>query len=76
MRDVTDDLAGLRRRLDEAAGYLRVDDLRRARPQLETEASRPDLWDDPDLARKVNAELSAVSEDLDLWDGLAARIDD
>jgi len=76
VRDVTDDLAGLRRRLDEAAGYLRVDDLRRARPQLETEASRPDLWDDPEVARKVNAELAAVSEDLDLWDGLAARIDD
>jgi peptide chain release factor 2 len=76
MRDFTDDLTGLRRRLDEAAGYLRVEELRRSRPQLETEASRPDLWDDPDVARKVNAELAAVGEDLDLWDGLAARIDD
>ena len=27
------------------------------RPQLETEASRPDLWDDPDAARKVTGEL-------------------
>jgi peptide chain release factor 2 len=76
MRDFTDDLADLRRRLDEAAGYLRIDELRRSRPQLETEASRPDLWDDPDLARRINGELAAVNEDLDLWDGLAGRIDD
>jgi peptide chain release factor 2 len=76
MRDFTDDLAGLRRRLAEAETYLRIDELRRSRPQLETEASRPDLWDDPDLARKVNGELAAVGEDLDLWDGLASRIDD
>ncbi len=66
----------LRRRLGEAESYLRIDELRRSRPQLETEVSRPDLWDDPDLARKVNGELAAVGEDLDLCDGLAARIDD
>ena len=71
MRDLTDDLAALRRRLVEAQGYLRIDELRRARPQLEVEASRPDLWDDPDLARKVNGELAAANEDLDLWDALA-----
>ena len=35
------------------------------RPQLETEASRPDLWDDPDVARKVTGELAAVTDDLD-----------
>ncbi len=76
MRDLTDDLAALRRRLDEAHGYLRIDELRANRPQLEVEASRPDLWDDPDRARQVNAELAAVGEDLDLWDDLAARLDD
>jgi peptide chain release factor 2 len=76
MRDLTDDLAALRRRLHEAQGYLRIDELRRARPQLEVEASRPDLWDDPDRARQVNGELAAANEDLDLWDSLAARIDD
>ena len=43
MRDFSDDLAALRSRLDEAAGYLRIDELRSRRPQLETEASRPDL---------------------------------
>ena len=76
MRDFTDDLRALRRRLDEAEIYLRIEELRAARPQLETEASRPDLWDNPEQAKKVNAELSACSEDLDLFASLEQRIDD
>jgi len=76
MRDFTDDLRALRRRLDEAKTYLRIEELRAARPQLETEASRPDLWDNPEQAKKVNAELSACSEDLDLFASLEQRIDD
>ena len=76
MRDFSDDLAAVRRRLDEAAVYLKVDDLRARRPQLETEASRPDLWDSPDAARKVTGELSVVVDDLETFDGLAERVDD
>lgn len=47
-----------------------------ARPQLETEASRPDLWDDPDLARKINGELSACTEDLERYEQLMSRLED
>jgi peptide chain release factor 2 len=76
MRDFSDDLADLRRRIDEARVYLRIEELLIARPQLETEASRPDLWDDPDLARKINGELSACTEDLDLYEQLTSRLED
>jgi peptide chain release factor 2 len=76
MRDFSDELAALRRRVDEARVYLRVEDLVSARPQLEIEASRPDLWDDPDRARKVNSELSACAEDIEAFERLLARIDD
>jgi peptide chain release factor 2 len=76
MKDFSDDLAALDRRLAEAAVYLRIDELAASRPQLEVEATRPDLWDDPDQARKVTGELAAVVEDLDLHAGLAARIED
>jgi peptide chain release factor 2 len=76
VRDYSDDLAAVRRRLDEVAGYLKVDELRARRPQLETEASRPDLWDSPEAARKVTGELSVVVEDLDAFDALAERVDD
>jgi peptide chain release factor 2 len=76
MRDYSDELADLRRRIDEARVYLRIEELLLARPQLETEASRPDLWDDPDLARKINGELSACTEDLELFDQLSSRLED
>ncbi len=76
MRDFTDDLDALHKRLAEAAAYLRVEEQRQRRAQLEVEASRPDLWDDPDHARKVTGELAAVTDDLDTYDGLAAAIDD
>lgn len=76
MRDVSDDISALRKRHAEAAQYLKVEELRARRPQLETEASRPDLWDDPDQARQVTGELASVTDDLDLYDALADRIDD
>jgi peptide chain release factor 2 len=76
MRDVSDDINALRRRHAEAATYLKVDELRARRPQLETEASRPDLWDDPDRARAVTGELASVTDDLDRYDQLGGRIDD
>ncbi len=76
MRDFSDDLAQARRRLDEAAEYLRIDALRARRPQLEAEASRPDLWDDAEAARAVTSELSALVDDLEIYDSLAGKLDD
>ncbi len=58
MRDVSDDISALRKRHTEAATYLKIDELRARQPQLETEASRPDLWDDADQARLITGELS------------------
>jgi peptide chain release factor 2 len=76
MRDLSDELKGLRGRVDEAAGYLKVDELRARQPQLEAEASRPDLWDDPDKARRVTSDLASVNDDLAAFDGLRSRLDD
>jgi peptide chain release factor 2 len=76
MRDVSDEISALRKRHAEAAIYLRVDELRARRPQLETEASRPDLWDDADAARAVTGELSSVVDDLDRYDAYAERLND
>jgi peptide chain release factor 2 len=76
VKDFSDDIAALRRRLGEAHGYLRIEELAAARPQLETEASRPDLWDDQEKAKKVNAELAAATDDLDLYATLESRIED
>ena len=76
MQDFTDQISAIVARLDEASGYLRIGELKMRQPQLEAEASRPDLWDDQEKARKVTSELSAVNEDLELYDRLEGEVDD
>ena len=51
MRDFSDELAAARKRIDEAHVYLRIDAQRARLAELEDEAGRPDLWDDPDARR-------------------------
>jgi peptide chain release factor 2 len=75
-RDLRSELASLRKRLEEARGYLGLDELRGRRGELETEISRPDLWDDPDRARRVTSEFSAVSDDVGVLEDLGARLSD
>ena len=76
MRDFSDALAETRKRIDDAAAYLKVDELRARRPLLETEASRPDLWDDADEAKRVTGELSGVLGDLELHERLLSELED
>ena len=76
MQDFTEQLAAIRTRLDEASGYLRIAELEQRQPQLEAEASRPDLWDDQEKARAGTSELSSVNEDLDLFRRLTGELDD
>ena len=76
MRDFSHELDELRRRVADAHGYLRVDDARTRLGVLEADASRPDLWDDPDQARAVTTELARVRDDVDLVDELEAAVSD
>jgi peptide chain release factor 2 len=76
MRDFTDDLREQRRRLEEAERYLNVAEGRNRVVELEAEMQRPDLWDDAELAKRVNSEYAAVKDDVDTYDALAGRLDD
>jgi peptide chain release factor 2 len=76
MRDLSDELKALRGRVAEAEGYLAIEEQRARRPQLEAEASRPDLWDDADRARQVTGDLAAVVDDITQFEDLAGRLDD
>ena len=76
MQDFSPRLDALRRRLDEAAGYLRTDDLAERRSALELEMADPDLWTDQDHGRRVQQELAGVVEDLDLHATLVGRLED
>src|SRR4029079_10204764 len=76
MRDFTDDLTALRKRLTEAEVYLDVEGRRARLRELEEQAAAPGLWDDQDAARRVNTELSRAGEDVELLDGLERRVSD
>src|SRR5689334_6012303 len=76
MRDFTDDLCALRKRLDEARAYLKVDSARARLEDLEKEVALPNLWDDQDNAKAVNAEYARVRDDVQAFDALAQRLDD
>ena len=72
MRDFSDQLVETRKRLGDAELYLKVDELRARLPLLETEASRPDLWDDAEAAKRVTGELAGLTDDLGHYDRLMA----
>jgi len=75
-RDLRAELTSLRTRLVEAEGYLGLDGLRARRAELEKEAARPDLWDDPDNARAVTSQLGKVSDDVALLEDIDQALSD
>ena len=76
MRDFSNDLTEVRRRVDEASVYLKVEASRARIAELEIEVARPDLWDDQENAKKVNSEYSNLKSDLDEFASLAGSIED
>jgi peptide chain release factor 2 len=74
MRDFTEPLADLRRRVEDARAYLQIGAARTRLGELEQEASRADLWEDQEQARKVTTELARLRDDLELFDGLEDRL--
>lgn len=76
MRDYTPDISALGGRLAEAEKYLGLDDLRTRLPRLESELSRPDLWDDTDVGQRVTREYNQVKGDVDDLEQIAAGIAD
>jgi peptide chain release factor 2 len=76
MRDFTDDLRDVRRRVEEARGYLNIDDTRARLTELEVEVQKPDLWDDQDRAKQVNAAYASARDDVAAYERLDRDLDD
>jgi peptide chain release factor 2 len=76
MRDFSDELADLQRRIGDARRYLRVDAARDRAAELEGQAADPGLWDDPDRARRLLGDLARAREDVTLVEGLERRLSD
>jgi peptide chain release factor 2 len=75
-RDFAAELEQSEARLAEAERYLGLDRLTARRAELETEAARPDLWDDADRARAITTELGQVTSDLEQLAGLRTALSD
>ena len=76
MQDFTPELGALRNRLEEASGYLRIAEQKDRRTALEVEMADPERWNDQDRGRRVQKDLAAVIEDLDLYAALTEGIED
>jgi peptide chain release factor 2 len=76
VRDFSDDLASVRKRVGEAEGYLTIAESRERLAELEAIASAPDLWDDPDQARRVTSEMADRRSDVESYDQLVADLSD
>ena len=58
MRDFSNDLTEIRRRVSEAFVYLKVEAGGERMKVLEIDVARPDLWDDQDNAKKSTPNMS------------------
>jgi peptide chain release factor 2 len=74
--DFGDELASLRDRLEAAKTYLRLPDLLGRLNELEKAVAEPDLWSDPDNARKTTTAYGRVKDDVDLLEGLDQQLID
>jgi peptide chain release factor 2 len=76
VRDFSEELADVARRVGDARSYLKVDEARARLAELERQASEPDLWNDAERARHVTSELARVRDDVELVDDLDRRVSD
>ncbi len=76
MRDFTQDIRELQRRVGEAETYLSITDNRERFAVLEAEIAEPGLWDDQERAKRLNAEYANLKDDLDVYDGLSDSVAD
>jgi len=76
LRDAVASLEELESRWGAARDYLKIDESRSRHIVLSGEVADPNLWDDQDHAREVTTELGRLTNDLDAFDELRAKIDD
>jgi peptide chain release factor 2 len=74
--DVAADLKDLSATLGSVEAVMDLDGLRATIDDLEAQASKPDLWDDPESAQKVTSQLSYRQGELRRVAELRSRLDD
>jgi len=74
--DVAADLNDLSDTLGNVEAVMDLPSLRSQITELEEQAARPDLWDDPESAQKVTSQLSHKQSELRRVEELRQRLDD
>ncbi len=76
MRDCSEELAEIEKRISDAVRYLRIDEARKTVTEIEIEVAQPDLWDDPDRARQLTTLMARSRADVDGIDELNQKLSD
>ncbi|MBQ8974013.1 MAG: peptide chain release factor 2 [Clostridia bacterium] len=70
------DLAEIRRMLEEAGQSLQIDHLREQMIEYQEDMGSPGFWDEPERAQKVSAKASSVERRIQHYEHLCAQADD
>ena len=70
------DLAAVRRMIEEAGQSLQIDHLREQLVEYNEDMGSPGFWDDTERAQKISAKASSVEGRIKHYEGLIARADD
>jgi peptide chain release factor 2 len=74
--DLAEEVKELNATLRTIESVLDLDRMRAEKAKLETEASAPDLWDDPANAQVITSRLSQVDSEITRVERLRSRVDD
>ncbi len=76
IQELSDRIAALRTKLDEAWRILDLDAVREEVAALETEAAAPDFWSEPERAKRESQKLADLRKDFDKWSELRGELMD
>lgn len=76
MQDLEKRLETLNKNLDAAWGKLDISQKLEEIAKLEEIVAEPEIWQNPDLAREKNQELSKLNDEVDPWQLLKMQIND
>ncbi len=76
MRDRSEEISDIEKRVSDANKYLRIDEARKTVAEIELQVAKPDLWDDPDRARELTTLMARARADVDNLDDLYQKLSD
>ena len=76
LQQYTQDLAALRKTLNEAGDALHIESLKETLEELTEEMNQPEFWNDTDRANKINQKVGNIRNKIEHYEGLLSTADD